>query len=108
MRRFLLTAGVLVALSSIVTLAIASRRIVSEEAAFRAPAAGRCEAEQINRSALLPGTTVAVSPLPGSYDATPATQISLLGAPSSDLGRLRVIGSHTGSPPAAPSPHSPR
>src|ERR1035441_6541373 len=97
MRRFLLTAGVLVALSSIVTLAIASRRIVSEEAAFRAPAAGRCEAEQINRSALLPGTTVAVSPLPGSYDATPATQISLLGAPSSDLGRLRVIGSQTGS-----------
>jgi Arylsulfotransferase (ASST) len=96
MRRFLLGAGLLVALSSIVTLALASRRIVSEEAAFEAPAAGRCEAEQLNRSALLPGTGVAVSPLPGSYDATATTQISLLGAPPSDFSSIRVEGSQTG------------
>jgi hypothetical protein len=87
----------LVALSSIVTLAVASQRIVSEEAAFQAPSVGRCEAEQLNRSAVLPGTGVAVTPLPGSYDASPRTQISLLGAPAADLSDLHVSGSQSGS-----------
>ncbi len=97
MRRLLLAGGVFVGLSCIVTLAIASQRIVSEEAAFLAPAVGRCEAEQLNRSALLPGTNIAVSPLPGSYAATPRTQISLLGAPAHAFSGLRVSGSQTGS-----------
>jgi hypothetical protein len=47
----------------------------------------------LNRSALLPGTPIAVSPLPGSYDASPRTQISLLGAPAGAIGGLRVSGS---------------
>ncbi|MHB8242393.1 MAG: arylsulfotransferase family protein [Solirubrobacteraceae bacterium] len=97
MRRSLLVGGVLVALSCIVTLAIASRRIVSEETAFQAPTAGRCEAEQLNRSALLPGTGVAVTPLPGSYDAPPGTQISLLGAPPSAFSSIHVTASQSGS-----------
>src|SRR5262249_52948053 len=50
-----------------------------------------------NRSALLPGTTLAVSPLPGSYDASPRTQISLLGAPAGAIAALRVSGSQSGS-----------
>ena len=91
MRRFLVLGGVLVMLSCVITLAFASRRIVSEEAAFSAPSAGRCEAAQLNRSALLPGTAVAVTPLPGSYAAPPRTQISLLGAPCPlDLGDARA------------------
>ncbi len=97
MRRFLLGGGVFVALACVVTLAVASQRISSEEAAFKAPSVGRCEAEQLNRSDLLPGTRVAVSPLPGSYAATPQTQISLLGAPVSDFADLRVSGSLSGS-----------
>ncbi|HEY4451569.1 MAG TPA: arylsulfotransferase family protein [Solirubrobacteraceae bacterium] len=97
MRRFLVVGGVVVILSCAVTLAIASQRIVSEEAAFSAPSAGRCEAAQMNRSAVLPGTTLAVTPLPDSYDAPPRTQISLLGAPASSLSAIRVSGSRSGS-----------
>jgi len=97
LRRSLLAGGVLVSLSSIVTLALASRRIVSEQAAFTAPSAPRCEAAQLNRSALLGGTSLAVSPLPGSYDASPHTQISLLGAPASAISGVLASGSHSGS-----------
>jgi hypothetical protein len=97
MPRFLIAGGVAVILSCAVTLAFASRRIVSEEAAFSAPSAGRCEAAQMNRSALLPGTSVSVTPLPDSYDAPPRTQISLLGAPASALSAIRVSGSRSGT-----------
>jgi hypothetical protein len=97
MRRFLIVAGIIVILSSVVTLALASQRIVSEQAAFTAPSAGRCEATHLNASALLPGTTVAVSPLPGSYDAPPRTQISMLGVPAASLSAIRVDGSQSGS-----------
>ena len=99
LRRILLCAGVIVALSSAVTLALASRRISSEDAAFQAPTAGACEAEQLNRSALLPGTAVSVSPLPGSRAASPRTQISLLGAPLTAFSKITVNGSQTGSHP---------
>ncbi len=97
LRKGLLGGGLLVALCSATTLAVASRRIVAEQAAFRAPAAARCLPIRSNVSAVLPGTTLAVSPLPGSYDASPYTQISLLGAPKGALGDVRVSGSHTGS-----------
>jgi hypothetical protein len=89
--------GVLVALCSATTLAVASKRIFAEQAAFRAPAAARCVPARTNTSALLPGTSLAVSPLPGSYDASPYTQISLLGAPQGALSGVRVSGSKTGS-----------
>jgi hypothetical protein len=39
---------------------------------------------------------VTVSPLPGSRDASPQTQISFLGPPKGDLSRISVIGSRTG------------
>ena len=55
-RRFLLGGGVLVVLSSATTLAFASQRIAAEQAAYRAPAVGRCDAGTLNRSAVLPGT----------------------------------------------------
>jgi outer membrane protein assembly factor BamB len=96
-RRFLILGGVLVILSCVITLAFASRRIVSEEAAFSAPSAGRCEPTQLNRSALLRGTTVAVTPLPGSYTAPPRTQISLLGASAHSISAMRVSGSASGT-----------
>jgi Arylsulfotransferase (ASST) len=88
---------VLVALCSATTLALASKRIVAEQAAFRAPAAPRCAPARPNVSAVLPGTSLAVSPLPGSYDASPYAQISLLGAPIAALSGVRVSGSRTGS-----------
>src|SRR5262249_41062177 len=63
----------------------------------RPPSAPRCVPGTLNRSALLPGTSLAVSPLPGSYDASARTQISLLGAPAGAIGGLHVSGSRSGS-----------
>jgi hypothetical protein len=97
LHKALFGAGVLVALCSATTLALASKRIVAEQAAFRGPAAARCVPAKPNPSAVLPGTSLAVSPLPGSYDASPYTQISLLGAPIGALSGVRVSGSRTGS-----------
>ncbi|MGH2903857.1 MAG: arylsulfotransferase family protein, partial [Solirubrobacteraceae bacterium] len=40
---------------------------------------------------------VTISPLPGTPDATPSTQISFLGAPPADLHEITVVGSRSGS-----------
>jgi Arylsulfotransferase (ASST) len=97
LRKALVGGGVLVALSSATTLSLASQRIAGEQAAFRAPAAERCTPTELNRSAVLPGSSLSVSPLPDSYDASPYTQISLLGAPISAISSISVHGSKTGS-----------
>lgn len=99
MRRALIYSGVIVAIASSGTLAFAAKRIAAEDAAYRAPAGPQCVPAQLNRSAVLPGTSVAVNPLPGSYDASPRTQISLLGAPASALSGISASGSSSGSHP---------
>jgi hypothetical protein len=96
LRKVLLCVGALVLLSSATTLAFASKRIVAEQAAFSAPSSPRCVPSALNRSAVLPGTSLAVSPLPDSFDASPSTQISLLGAPPGALSDVSVSGSQTG------------
>ncbi len=75
MRRALIYGGVLVAVASPGALAFGAKRIAAEDAAYRAPAGPQCVPSQLNRSAVLPGTSLAVSPLPDSYDASPRTQI---------------------------------
>jgi Arylsulfotransferase (ASST) len=97
LRQSLICAGLLVVLCSVTALAFASKRIAAEQAAFRAPAAPPCAPSTPNRSAVLPGTSLAVSPLPDSYDASPYTQISLLGVPAGTLSAVSVSGSQTGS-----------
>ncbi|HEY3758894.1 MAG TPA: arylsulfotransferase family protein [Solirubrobacteraceae bacterium] len=92
----LVLGGILVLLSSAGTLAFGSRRIAAEEAAFVGPATTNCVPSTLNRSDLLPGTSLAVSPLPDSLDASPRTQISLLGVPSAALSKVSVSGSRTG------------
>ncbi len=69
----------------------------SSAAATSAPA---CAPSTLNTSALLDGT-VTVSPLPGSRDATPQTQVSFLGVRAGELSDVTVSGSRTG-------PHSGR
>jgi hypothetical protein len=54
-----------------------------------------CAPSVLGRSALLDGA-VTVSPEPGSRDASPSTQISLLGVPASELGGIVVKGSSSG------------
>jgi hypothetical protein len=97
LRSLLLTGALLVVLASATTLAVASRRIDAEQAAYSTPSAGRCTPTTLNRSAVLPGTGLAVSPLPDSYDASTQTQISLLGAAPSAIGAVHVSGSQTGA-----------
>jgi hypothetical protein len=65
-------------------------------AAHAAGAAPDCEPTTLNTSATLAGA-VTVSPLPGSRDASPQTQISFLGPPKGDLSRISVVGSRTGA-----------
>jgi hypothetical protein len=93
----ILGGAMLVVLASATTLALASKRISAEQAAYSLPSAGRCTPSTLNASAVLPGTTLAVSPLPDSYDASTDTQISLLGAAPSALGAVHVSGSQTGT-----------
>ncbi|HTU79928.1 MAG TPA: arylsulfotransferase family protein [Solirubrobacteraceae bacterium] len=97
LRSSLIGAGVLVVLASAATIALASKRISAEQATYDAPAAPQCVPSTLNRSAVLPGTGLSVSPLPDSYDASAHTQISLLGAPASAIAAVRVSGSRTGS-----------
>jgi hypothetical protein len=99
LRRALIAGAALVVLSSAGALALASGRILTKEAAYRAAAAVACVPTQLNRSDVLPGTSIAVSPLPDSLDASPSTQISLLGTPPDTLSAVTVSGSHSGSHP---------
>jgi hypothetical protein len=59
-------------------------------------------------SARLAGTAASVSPQPGSEAATPATQISFLGVPPSELADVSVRGSRSGSHAGALEPYSQR
>ncbi len=56
-----------------------------------------CAPSTLNRSDVLPDTGIAVSPMPGSLDASPATQISLLGEPAAVLSDVEVTGSKSGA-----------
>ena len=63
-------------------------------AAF-AEAGPSCGPAILNTSALQHGS-VTISPLAGSRDASPQTQISFLGVPAGELSVLSVVGSRTG------------
>jgi hypothetical protein len=62
----------------------------------RAPAGPRCEPVPVDASDVLAGTPLSVSPLPDSYDASPGTSISLLGAPAREISSVAVSGSSSG------------
>ena len=90
LRRALVLLGVSIVIGSATTLTFAAKRIVAENAAYKGPAAPDCIPSQLNRSDILPGTGLQVSPLPDSLDASYGTQISLLGAPISALSSMAV------------------
>ena len=56
----------------------------------------RCTPARLNRSAVLPGTPLSVSPLPGTMVAEPTSQISMLGVPAGEISAVSVTGSHSG------------
>jgi hypothetical protein len=57
--------------------------------------AGRAAATPAQATTVAPAVTI--SPLPGTPDATPSTQISFLGAPASALHDITVVGSRSGA-----------
>ncbi|MFZ1925757.1 MAG: arylsulfotransferase family protein [Solirubrobacteraceae bacterium] len=95
--RALVLLGVAIATGSVAALAFGAKRIAAENAAYKGPSAPQCVPSQLNRSDLLPGTQMAVSPLPDSLDASDDSQISLLGYPVSDLSAVSVSGSRSGN-----------
>jgi hypothetical protein len=97
LRRVTMAGAVLATLCSACAIALAARQLPAKDAAYAASPTAPCVPSQLNRSAVLPGTSIAVSPLPGSYDASPHTQISLLGAPPGRLSDVSAKGSHSGS-----------
>jgi Arylsulfotransferase (ASST) len=102
LRRTLALGAVAVFAASTATLAVGSGRIMAEQAAFSGPPAPLCVPSTLNRSDLLPGTKLAVSPLPDALDASPQTQISLLWVgPHAGLrlGHVGASGSLTGVHP---------
>ncbi len=98
-RRALIWSALAVALLSGCALAFAAKHIAGEQAAYSGPKAAQCVPAQLDVSDVLPHTSVQVSPLPGSYDAMPETQISFLGVPAQDLVGVSAQGSFTGSHP---------
>jgi hypothetical protein len=76
-----LAAGVAAALSSCGSAAPATGVALGDQAALAAAAAN----------------AVTISPLPGTPDASPATQISFLGASGTSVSNVRVVGSRSGS-----------
>lgn len=68
--------------------------VLTASASAAAPVS--CAPRTLGRSALLAGA-LTVSPLPGSRDASPATQISLLGVPAGSIATVRVAGSRSGT-----------
>lgn len=99
LRRALVLIAVSIVLSTVTSLAFAAKRIAAEDAAYSGPNAPQCVPSQLNRSDILPGTGLEVSPLPDSLDAPYAAQISFVGAPASALSSISVSGSRTGNHP---------
>ncbi len=71
-----------------------SVQAVALGAAFALLAGGAGMARAANPPA---APTEVVSPLPGTPDANPNTQISFLGAPASQLRDISVVGSRSGT-----------
>ena len=69
---------------------------VAKSASDTVPAPASCAPTALNRSALQAGS-VTVTPLPGSRDASPLTQISMVGVPAGGLSGVHVKGSRSGA-----------
>jgi len=106
LRRAAMRPPVLTGVVAVLALAgFGGQHVLARHSSHR-PGAPRCVPSRLNASALLPGTPLTVSPLPGSLDASPTTQISLLGAPASAISDVRVSGSSTNAHSGHLEPYS--
>lgn len=104
--RTLVLLAVTILAGSVAALAFGAKRIASENAAYKGPAAPLCVPSHLGVSGLLPGTKLSVSPLPDSLDASNDTQISLLGYPANELSSISVSGSRSGGHSGRLEPYS--
>src|SRR5438270_7257570 len=88
--------GSMLAMRALILGPAVTLALVPAPASVAAPrAAPTCTPVTADNSAVLAGS-VTVSPIPGSRDASPHTQISFLGVPARALGGIDVRGSRTG------------
>jgi hypothetical protein len=92
--------------AAVVLCYLAAAQLAARASAPPETPAPRCVPAALNRSDVLPGTKLEVSPLPHSLDASADTQISLLGVPAAQLSHIRVTGSATGEHPGRLLPYS--
>jgi hypothetical protein len=78
----------------------------SNSVASAASAAPACLPATLKISASLPGTSVDVSPAPGSVTANPGTQISFLGVPAARIHVISVTGARSGGHAGRLEPYS--
>src|SRR5579872_6080716 len=76
-------------------------RAISQAGIGRAARALLCGCALLTASSLAHASsaaarTLAISPLNGTPDASPQTQISFLGVPASEITRVSVVGSRSG------------
>ncbi|HTA14898.1 MAG TPA: arylsulfotransferase family protein, partial [Solirubrobacteraceae bacterium] len=81
---------------SVASLTFGAKRIAAENAAYKGSGAPQCIPPHLGLSDILPGTHLAVSPLPDSLDSSYETQISFLGYPASALSSISVDGAASG------------
>jgi hypothetical protein len=79
---------------------------VAHASSAPATASPACLASKLDQSAQLPGTSVEVSPTPGSLLADPATQISFLGTAAANVGSVSATGSRSGGHTGQLQPYS--
>jgi hypothetical protein len=106
LRSALMLLGVAIAAGSGTALASAAKPVAAGGVPRRAPSAPGCVPPRLDRTDILPGTHLAVSPLPDSLDASYDTQISLLGYTASALSGVSARGSSSGSHAGRLEPYS--
>src|ERR1700682_1715900 len=86
------------AVASIVVAVLLGTGVLSGKHGFVAPSgvSPACLPATLHHSARLAGTSVEVSPAPGTGTASPGTQISFIGSPLGGLGSLAIEGSRRG------------
>src|ERR1035437_316120 len=92
---FLLCFGSMFSMRTLILWTACALGALQAVVAAAAGASPPCTPATLNNSALL-GGAVTVSPLPGSRDASPQTQISLRGVPPREVSSVSVTGSRTG------------
>jgi hypothetical protein len=98
-RNVLIILGAVALVWGVLALALgsASLKLGSSGSSSRSAASPACLPGTLAHTATLAGTSVEVSPAPGTGTANPHAQVSFLGAPAAEIHVLSVLGQRSGS-----------